>query len=360
MVKTYKCPGCGADMKFDAAAQMLKCEYCETELTVKAAEELENAKRQEAEHKNTEEVFDETNADAAYGNSVADFIKYKCATCGAELLTDDHTAATVCSYCGSPNLLSERIQGEKTPAQLIPFKIDINKAKEIYREWCRKGPLTPGEFYKQSTLDKISAIYVPFWLYDYGADTKIRANCTKVRHSRRGDYEYIYTDHFKVYRDVSAEYIKIPADASEKMPDAVMDELEPFNYSELKEFAMPYLSGYMAEKYNYKNEELAGRVESRVKNYIVQEGRATINGYASVAISACDVQLFKKDAKYVMLPVWMINYRYKGKEHLFAINGQTGKIVGKRPVSVPKCVAVYFLVMIVSFIICMLGGMFIL
>ena len=360
MVKIYKCPGCNADMKFDANAQKLKCDYCETELTVEAAEALAETQKQDAEHEDVDETIDETEEWASYGSEEGDFVKYKCISCGAELLTDEHTAATVCSYCGSPNLISERIEGEKTPAMLIPFKINIDKAKEIYRTWCKKGPLTPGEFYNQGALDKISAIYVPFWLYDYNANTKIRANCTRVRRSRSGNYEYIYTDHFRVYRDISADYVKLPADASKKMPDDIMDKLEPFNYRELEEFSMPYLSGYMAEKYNFTNEELAGRVESRVKSYIVQEGRGTISGYSSVNIAGYDVKLLKKAAKYVMLPVWMLNYRYKGKEHVFAINGQTGKLVGKRPISALRCVGMYLLVMAAVFIVCLIGGAIIL
>lgn len=59
------------------------------------------------------------------------------------------------------------------------------------------------------------------------------ANANKVRTTRRGDTEYTYTDHFDVYRDVSAEFKRIPADASEKMPDEQMDMLEPYNYSEI-------------------------------------------------------------------------------------------------------------------------------
>lgn len=360
MVKIYKCPGCNADMKFDANTQMLKCEYCDTELTVEAAEKLAEIQTQDSEHSDMDEIVDETEENASYGEKDADFIKYRCASCGAELLTDEHTAATVCSYCGNPNLISERIEGEKTPAMLIPFKIDENKAREIYRNWCRKGVVTPGEFLRQNTIEKINAIYVPFWLYDYNANVKLSANCTKVRRRITGNYEYIYTDHYRVYRDVSAEYVKLPADASEKMPDDIMDKLEPFNYSELQTFAMPYLSGYTAEKYNYTNEELTNRVESRVKSYIVNEGRGTINRYESVNVVGCDVRLLKKSAKYVMLPVWILNFRYKGKEHIFAINGQTGKLVGKRPVSVARCLIAYFLMMLAAFVTCLIGGAIIL
>ena len=40
-----------------------------------------------------------------------------------------------------------------------------------------------------------------------------------------------------------------------------------------------------------------------------------------------------------MLPVWFLNYKYKGKDYEFAMNGQTGKIEGYLPVSVPKLIA---------------------
>jgi len=356
MIKTYKCPGCGADMKFDANVGKLKCDYCETELSTAEAELLAETEKQDAESADSEDVIDETDEAESYGES-ADFIKYKCSTCGAELVTDEHTAATCCSYCGSPNLLSERLDGEKTPAKLIPFKIDKEKAKDIYREWCKKGKLTPKEFVSQSTIEKMTAIYVPFWLYDYGANAKIRANCTKVRRSRRGDYEYIYTDHYRVYRDVSAEYLKIPADASEKMPDDMMDKLEPFNYNELTDFEMPYLSGYMAEKYNYDSGEIAKRVESRISDYIMSEGKRTIHGYSSVSVVGKNVTLSKRVASYVMLPVWMLTYRYKGKEYMFAINGQTGKLVGNRPVSVGRCFGWYFgMLAAFTVILSILGG----
>ncbi|MBQ9765901.1 MAG: hypothetical protein IJW18_06865 [Lachnospiraceae bacterium] len=359
MVKTYKCPGCGADMKYDAEAKKLSCEYCETSLTVDEAKALEETKQQEADDKDSEEVVDETNEADSYGEA-GDFIKYKCATCGAELMTDEHTAATFCNYCGSPNLLSERIEGEKTPAMLIPFKITKEKAKEIYYTWCKKGALTPGEFFSQSTLEKMSAIYVPFWLYDYGANVKMRAHCTRVRSEVRGNYRYTHTSHYRVLRDVSAEYLKIPADASQKMPDDVMDKLEPFNYGEMTAFEMPYLSGYMAEKYNFTSEEMAKRVEARVAGYISQEGRSTINGYSTVAVTAKNVWLAKRRASYVMLPVWMLTYRYKGKEHIFAINGQTGKLVGKRPISAGKCLGWYFGMLGVFTLISSLVGVFVL
>jgi hypothetical protein len=39
---------------------------------------------------------------------------------------------------------------------------------------------------------------------------------------------------------------------------------------------------------------------------------------------------------YVLLPIWMVTYHYRGKDYIFAMNGQTGKVVGKPPISRAK------------------------
>lgn len=325
MVREYECPNCGAPMVFDSQLQMLRCEHCGTTEAVQQAEP--QTEQQEITYQTGEE---------------ASFKRYTCPSCGAEILTDDHTAATFCSFCGNPALMEDRLSGEKTPARIIPFKISKEQAQSSYRAWCRKGPLTPKDFTSQSTIEKITGMYVPFWLYDYSARAKLSANCTRVSRERRGDTEYTHTDHYFVHRDIGDDYLGIPVDASEKMPDDVMDKLEPYSYNELKTFDMGYLSGYLAEKYNYSSEELKKRAEKRVEQYIVREARETMLGYTTTMITEQNVRLRCQGASYTMLPVWLLNYRYRGKDYLFTLNGQTGKIVGKLPVSRGR-MAVWFL-----------------
>lgn len=352
MVRDYKCPSCGAAMVFESNSQKMRCEHCGTELTV---EELEEIHRQ-GEDTEEEKVYSQAEHEDDFGKEKADFKKYTCPGCGAEILTDEHTAAAFCSYCGTPGLMEDRLNGEQTPAQIIPFKIDRQRAEEIYRSFCKRGVLTPKDFTKASTIEKISGIYVPFWLYDYRANAKIEAKCTKVRVERRGDMEYTHTKHFRVHRDVSDEYLKVPADASEKMPDDIMEKLEPFQYQDMVEFRMPYLSGYMAEKYNYTSEEMAKRVEERIYAYILEEARRTIKGYSTTAVMGERVHIDRRAAKYTMFPVWILNYRYKEKNYVFAINGQTGKFVGKLPISMKKAAGWFAGVSAAAYIILMLAG----
>lgn len=121
-----------------------------------------------------------------------------------------------------------------------------------------------------------------------------------------------------------------------------MDKLEPYQYSNLKEFNMPYLAGYIAEKYDYDDAALLPRVKDRVRSYVDQYIRSTIVGYSTVSIHRKDINIRQKQADYTLLPVWMVCYDYRQAEHNFAMNGQTGKIVGKPPISAGKVAAWFF------------------
>ncbi len=345
MVETYKCKGCGAPIEFDGSEGELVCQYCGTHMSVS---EMSRSGEKYASH-----VDDET---AESGEKI-DVNGYKCQNCGAQLITDDNTTATVCSFCKSPAIVKSRLTGQTMPAKIIPFSITKDKAREIFKGWCHKGVFTPSAFKKSSFVESMSGIYVPFWLYDYNAECHIEALATRVRHHREGDYQVTHTDHFRVVREGEALFRLIPADASEKMPDDVMDLLEPYNYTGLKDFQMPYLSGFLSEKYSYDSRQMAPRVESRVRSYIFNAARDTITGYSSINITGSNTRLRRREAVYTLLPVWMITYRYKGENKILAINGQTGKQVGTLPRSKEKQLAWFGGILAGVFaVLMMLGG----
>lgn len=332
---TYKCPNCGAAMEFDSATQRLRCAGCQTEIDVDTYQEQYEQR----------------------GHSSANMKIYHCQSCGAELLADEYTSATICSFCGNPSLVEDRLNGEFAPSSVIPFQINKEQAKHIYRDWVRKGPLTPKELSTESTIEKISGVYVPFWLYDFRASTQMNARAEKVRTERRGDTEYTYTDHFHVYRDVEAEFIKVPADASEKMDDNTMDKLEPFDYGALKPFSMPYLAGYLSERYNFTDEQMQSRVRKRIDRYITEIARNTIQGYSSVAVVDNHVSMQDMHNEYALLPVWLLNCRYHGKDFQFVLNGQTGKIVADRPISKGRAAAYGAGIFLLLLLIMTIGGL---
>ena len=166
MPTIYKCPGCGAAMEFDSTTQKLGCPSCGMQIDVREYEEK----------------YSQNSTQGEYDKEMK---MYHCNTCGAELVADEYTSATFCSFCGNPTLVEDRLKGEFKPSTIIPFKINKDKAVEIYKNWCKKGPLTPSALSRNSTIEKISGLYVPYWLYHYSAQTDMHANPERVRTTRK-------------------------------------------------------------------------------------------------------------------------------------------------------------------------------
>ncbi len=144
----------------------------------------------------------------------------------------------------------------------------------------------------------------------------------------------------------------MPADASEKMPDDLMDKLEPFDYRNLKKFNTPYLAGFISEKYNYTDRQMFPHVQQRVAQYIEDYISGSIQGYSAKNIINRDYHTKQINAEYALLPVWMVYYDYNNSEYTFAMNGQTGKIAGKPPLSTGKTAGSAIGITLLLFIIC--------
>lgn len=314
MILHYKCPSCGSDMGFDSESGELSCQSCGRHETIENYPEDLLTSSFEADEAN----------------------EYHCENCGAVLITTAETAATSCSYCGAGVVIADRLSGHLAPRKVIPFTISKEEATKAFQKWCRKGLLTPKGFMTADRIKSITGIYVPFWLFDLNSKVQVNAACTKVRTYTQGEYIYTETKYYDVFRNINLDYIKIPVDASEKMNDGLMDKLEPYPYDQLKDFKTPYLAGYIAEKYNYTDEELLPRAKDRISGYIESYISSTLTGYHSVNVKNKQIDTRNVNSFYVLLPVWMVSYDYNKSEHTFAMNGQTGKIVGKPPISTAK------------------------
>ncbi|HHV13292.1 MAG TPA: hypothetical protein GXX75_23755 [Clostridiales bacterium] len=348
----YKCPNCGADMAFDSQTGLLRCGSCGRTDNIERMAGKDPSHEtgdvsfdmDEEDHKAADSAFehdyhdpsheDEPSAHSTFGENEA--TEYHCNNCGAVLITDAQTTATTCSFCGAGVVLGDRLSGSLAPAKVIPFTISKEQAQEAFKKWCKKGLLTPGDFMTADRIKNITGLYVPFWLYDLNGRGEAEATCTRVRTYTMGDWIYTETKWYHVYRKVDLNYNRIPCDASKKMEDSMMDKLEPFNYTNLKDFNMPYLAGYIAEKYDFTDEQMLPRIKERVGGYVDNYLRSTINGYNTVNINRKEINVRKRRADYTLLPIWMVCYDYRKAEHIFAMNGQTGKIVGKPPLSKQK------------------------
>jgi predicted RNA-binding Zn-ribbon protein involved in translation (DUF1610 family) len=283
---------------------------------------------------------------------------YSCTSCGAEIVTDDTTAATFCYYCHNPAILPGQLSGKYRPAKVIPFKFKREAATETFVKWCKKKPLLSRDFITTSQLEYISGLYVPFWLFDCDIKGHISAEARNVRTWVSGDKRYTETKYYDVRRAGKASFGGIPADGSKKIDDELMEVLEPYDYQQMEDFSMSYLSGYLAEKYDVDCTQVYDRISERVKTYSKKLLRDTIRGYNSVTVHNSNINVANVKPTYVLLPTWMFTYEFKGKTYMFAMNGQTGKVAGRLPISKKRAAAWFGIISSVVFIILWIGGMF--
>ena len=346
-ITNFQCPACTGPLHYDGESGKLKCEYCGSLFPVKEIEALygekidqaaENAQAAAVETEPVTNVsgdgsWDWDAAGTDWGEEAAHLKAYNCPSCGAELICDETTVATSCPYCGNPSVVPGQFTGMLKPDYILPFKLDKEAAVRALKQYYQGKKLLPRSFRNDNHIEEVKGVYVPFWLFDATADADLQFSATQVRSYSQGDKRITETDHYRVRRAGTVDFIRIPVDGSKKMPDAHMDAIEPFDYSELKPFSAAYLPGFLADKYDMDAEECERRADFRAGNTAEDIIRSTVTGYSTCTTVGKDIRVHRGNVKYAMLPVWMLATRWKGKSFLFAMNGQTGKLIGDLPVA---------------------------
>lgn len=332
----HKCPNCDAVLKFNPHGNNWKCEYCRGEFNLEDLKE--NTKKQEekiVKHDTNEEGMD----------------VYTCNNCGASIVVDPNVSATSCVYCKNTTILKDKLHGEFNPDYVIPFKYTKDDALNAFKKLGKGKLFMPKQFNIKKNINEIYGIYIPFWLFDFSLDGQMSADCKRITSWRSGDYRYTKTDTYRATRGGNMSFSNIPVDGSKRFPNDIMNSIEPFDFNNLKQFNMSYLSGFLAEKYDLTGEEVISEASNRAKNSFVEEMKKDIRGYNIVIPTTNNINIDNNKKQYVLLPVWMINVKYKNKIHTLAMNGQTGKIVGNIPIDVSKVILTWILIFVISFIV---------
>ena len=324
----FKCPNCGGAVTFDSATQTVKCPYCDTELDVEALRALEEQIASES----APEATWETSAGGEWGEEEASSVRiYVCRSCGGEIVAEDTTAATTCPYCDNPVVVAGQVSGVLRPDFVIPFKLDKAAAKAGFLAHLQGKRLLPKVFKDEAHLEDIRGVYVPFWLFGTDVHARIRYKATRVRHWSDSNYDYTETSHFSVLRGGEIGFERVPVDGSKKMPDDLMESLEPYDFSEAVDFKTAYLAGYLADKYDVTADESIARANERIAASTRAAFASTVIGYTSVLPAGDSIRMHNGCAHYALYPVWLLNTEWNGRRYLFAMNGQTGKFVGDLP-----------------------------
>ena len=347
-ITNYQCPSCTGPLQFSSESGRLECEYCGAGYDVaeiealyaekekKAAEAQQAAEKSETERQEFSsdgEKWDMSGLSSNWGTDGESMRAYSCPSCGAELICDENTAATSCPYCGNPTVVPGQFSGELRPDFIIPFKVSKEDAVKALKDYYKGKFFLPKSFTKGNHIQEIKGIYVPFWMFDGKAEGDVYYEAGQSRTFRSNDSEVTETKYYDVYRTGYATFEKVPVDASSKLSDSYMDSIEPYDYEELKTFSTAYLPGFLADKYDMTVEQCIKRADQRCETTILAALRSTVDRYDFCELKDSTVNLKRGKVHYALLPVWVLNTKWGGKNFMFAMNGQTGKMVGDLPVS---------------------------
>ena len=324
----YKCPNCGGALIFDANKQDFICEYCDSVF-------------KEEDFFKSDDALDMEKADVQQENEEFENAGlYICPSCGAEVVTVETTAATTCYYCSNPVVLSGKLSGELKPDMIIPFKIDKKEAINRFKRLCGKKKFLPKDFVSESRLEEIKGVYFPYWYIDCETDGSLNAKSRHVRTWTVGDIRYTETTVKNHFRQGRMQVVNMPEAALKSKDKDILTYVCPYNSSDFVSFSMSYLSGFFAEKRNVESAEIEGEVDKKIRSFSAEKLKSSISE-ANVTVNDSFVNVGRKSWKYNLLPVWVLNYKHKEKNYIYALNGQTGKVYGELPVSSGKLAALF-------------------
>ncbi len=337
----FKCPSCGGTTVFDPKVQALKCEYCQAEYPIEPVAGT-------ISEKDLFSVDESANQDWGGVTRV-----FKCSNCGGETVLEGNTVSSRCAFCGSPNVVSiDELPGIK-PESVLPFKIGKSDAIDRFKVWIGKRFWAPRALKKDHTMDKnIKGIYVPHWTYD--------AKTYSTYNGMAGNY-YYETQTFTVMVDgrpqqqtrqiqkihwfpVSGDYGRFFDDVlindSSNIDQTIMTNIQPFDLSKLAVYNPRFLAGFAAERYAKGVKVIWETAKDIMRNGIRSDINAIILRRADVVGSInINTQYDNVTYKHMLLPVWISAYTFRGKLFNFYINGQTGEVQGRSPVSFWKVLA---------------------
>ena len=300
------CANCGGTIKWNIAKQRLECSACRTpyiaETTVQRVEEHDFEGYVQREGQRV---------------SFPDTVIIVCGTCGAQIAVDEHCTATVCPMCGSTQLLESRQEAGVPPDGVIPFRVDRETAQQNFAKWVKSRWFAPNRLKQAYQAGKLQGIYLPFWTFD--------AQVTSTYWGQGGNF-----------------YDDLQVCATMNSASQVVEKVLPYNTCDnTLPFSPSYLSGFLAEHYAIPATQAVDTAKEQVRADQINQAESDIlsRGFSHARVSNINIEYHKITYKHVLLPAWSSAFAYNGKQYMYIINGESGRVGGQRPYSVPKIVA---------------------
>lgn len=264
---------------------------------------------------------------------------FSCDSCGASMSYDASAQALRCPFCGSTSMKKREGARSVVPQGVVLFDVDQARAESILREWLGQGFWRPSDAARASEIGEMTAVYIPYWVFEAKTKTRWTADSSVTPAGSRGTW-------YPVAGNNRADYQGVLIAGSSVLTHAETESIAPFRLADLVKPDQVDLEHAIFEEF------LVPRKLARPR------ARAAVEWLEQAACAAkvpgrnrnlrVNVQFSSMRGQPMLLPVWILAYRYKGKVNRVLVNGQTGKIAGTAPFSYAKLSVI--LIAVVAFL----------
>ncbi|MBR2616947.1 MAG: hypothetical protein IKC56_01780 [Clostridia bacterium] len=313
-----KCPACGANMRFDPKTQGLLCPYC--------------GQKQALSTEFLTAEIDLQNALISGEKWAAEDKLFECETCGAKVVVTAGSAARNCPFCGAANILeSTELPGVK-PNGIVPFTLTEGDASEVAKKWAKKKLFAPRKFKKSVTPQALGGVYSPCFTFDSITESLYDGRFGETVTVGSGKNRRTETRWYHVSGSYDYAFDEVTVNADHRVEEKTLRKLAPYNTNGALAYRSEFLSGYMANHYTRPVEEMWKEAKTLMDSCI---RKGIIKSYRADRVAYLNVSTVHNHPtyKYVLLPVYVGHFSFRKKRYNWYVNGVSGKITGKAPVS---------------------------
>lgn len=330
-----QCPSCGSGLFYDPKSMGLKCKSCNSIFDFE--KNKDNLKLDYLDSK-------VENYDWSLETRV-----FHCDTCGAEILITGYDVTTVCPYCGSGYVSkTDKLPGLK-PNRVVPFAFNETDAQAYFKKGVRKYFFAPRAIKKKIPENKIRGLLIPSFTFDSNTFSSYDGVLEKVESYRdsKGNLK-TKTKRFNISGSKAINYRDLVIESSSKFEQKQINSLLPYDMNSSYHFDYNFLRGYSVEHY----QDSLDHCYSKAKNIMDEDiKRKILSGYNYTSVVRLNVSTNYNDRmySYALLPIYTFEYEYRKKRYVTLMNGQTGKINNKLPIS-PIKVSILVLLIILAIV----------
>ena len=327
--RTYPCHQCGAQLVFDIGAQLLKCPSCGNEQPI-----IEDAGRSVVEH-DVGQMRTEQARTMVQAGAEKEIV---CQNCGGHTTFGGTLTATRCPYCATP---IQRDDIHDAPDRLpvdavVPFQVTEPAAREVVEKWINSRWFAPREFKKYSEVGSFSSIYASYFTFDASANTEYAGERGTTYTVTVGSGENQRTETRIRWTHtrgrVHNRFDDLPVLANTGLDEAKVAALEPWPTEHARPYSAEYVAGHLSRTYDRTAEQCFEPARQQMEQEIDRTVRQDIGGDQQ-RVHTKDIHWFDLRFKYLLLPIWLLTVIYEGKPFQVCINGMTGEVQGRRPIS---------------------------